>query len=269
MEKKQAYIVVRHVKFGPTKKGSGKKTSNIADTSSVDSQEWEIDCDAVEPEDGGSTEDLTDEDDVENKLDWRASEANVDTFEVFNTGHSMPAASSAPSQQNRYRGESGNTAPRGRDNRYIRQAANGAASASFQSPGERENRYRREAANAAAASSQAPPAGENRYRRETVNPSSTTSWQAPPGGDNRYRREQPQFNTNSSSPQRKNADPRFLNKSSSNGFTEQHSSQAGTHRSPASGYGIFSVPQAENAPGKENVATSPNRYKKENTVNSA
>lgn len=270
VQTKQAYIVVRHVKFGPPKKGAGKKASSVAATSSVDSQEREMDSDAadvrVELGDDCITEDLSD-DDVENKLDWRASD---DTDEVSNTGHSkfasMPAASSAPFQENRYRGESGNTAPRGKDNRYLRQPANGA---------ERENRYRREAA-ASSASSQTRPAGagENRYRRENVNPSST-SRQAPPGGDNnRYRREQPQFNTNSSSssassPQRKSADPRFLNNSSSNGFTEQHSSQSGAHRSPASGYGIFSVPQAENAPGKQNVATGPNRYKKENTANSS
>ncbi|XP_019165399.1 PREDICTED: uncharacterized protein LOC109161449 isoform X2 [Ipomoea nil] len=259
VEKKHAYIIVRHVKFGQKKKGTGKKASNVAATSSVDSQECEMDSDAadvrVEPGDDCITEDLSD-DDVENKLDWRASDANVDTDEV---------SKSAPFQENRYRGESGNTGPRGKDNRYLRQPANGAGSA------ERENRYRREPA---AASSQTPPAaGENRYRRETVNPSST-SWQASPRGDNNsYRREQPQFNTNSSSssPQRKSADPRFLNNSSSNGFTEQRTSESSAHRSPASGYGVFNVPlpQAENGPGKQNVATGPNRYKKENTANSA
>ncbi|KAK4401376.1 Translation initiation factor IF3-1, mitochondrial [Sesamum angolense] len=38
VEKKQAYVVVRHIKFGPLKKGSGKKASKTAVTSKTDVQ---------------------------------------------------------------------------------------------------------------------------------------------------------------------------------------------------------------------------------------
>lgn len=98
MEKKQAYVIVRHVKFGPSKKGSGKKVPNVVAASTV------VQSIATSPLNPIQSEDILDRDsefetDGENPLEeaeahfpdkknatWSAFEANDDFDSVFDLG---------------------------------------------------------------------------------------------------------------------------------------------------------------------------------------
>ncbi|CAH9117638.1 unnamed protein product [Cuscuta epithymum] len=212
VEKKQAYIVIRHAKFGPLKKGSQKKTaaSKVGLTLSAidDDQECGVeDTEAVGDEDGSITEDLTDED-VEDTFDRRA-------FDEGRTVINQPVER----ENNRYRRESpppplpvtASSSPAAeRENRYKRESPPPPVTASLSPAAERENRYRREPPPPPVTASSSPavenryrreppppppppvtasssPAVENRYQRETTPPPVTAS--SSPAVENRYRRE--------------------------------------------------------------------------------
>ncbi|CAH9056990.1 unnamed protein product [Cuscuta europaea] len=189
VEKKQAYIVVRHAKFGPLKKGSQKKTaaSKVDLTLSAidDDQECGVDdTEAVGDEEGGITEDSTDED-VEDTFDRRA-------FDEGRTVINQPVE-----RENRYRREPPPPPPVTassshaveRENRYRREPPTLPVTASSSPAAERENRYRREPPPPVTASSSPAAERENRYRREQPPPTPPVTASSSPAVENRYRRE--------------------------------------------------------------------------------
>ncbi|KAF7144155.1 hypothetical protein RHSIM_Rhsim05G0053500 [Rhododendron simsii] len=91
VEKKNAYVIVRHVKFGPSKKGSGKKVSNVvADSTVVQSPvqaEDILDCDSEFESDGENLSEEAETHIPDKKNDtWSAFEANDDYDSVFDLG---------------------------------------------------------------------------------------------------------------------------------------------------------------------------------------
>ncbi|KAK9286183.1 hypothetical protein L1049_014566 [Liquidambar formosana] len=113
VEKKQAYVLVRHIKFGPSKKGPGKKASKVVGVSSTEAQNTatvpptanpssipiQFEEDLNSEESGLETDDeiLSDEADMpvspsmgmpdinleENKTTWSVSNASDDFEKVF------------------------------------------------------------------------------------------------------------------------------------------------------------------------------------------
>ncbi|KAG5547615.1 hypothetical protein RHGRI_013343 [Rhododendron griersonianum] len=91
VEKKNAYVIVRHVKFGPSKKGSGKKVSNVVANSTVVQSPVQsediLDRDSEFETDG---ENLLEEAEMhipDKKNDtWSPFEANDDYDSVFDLG---------------------------------------------------------------------------------------------------------------------------------------------------------------------------------------
>lgn len=91
MEKKNAYVIVRHVKFGPSKKGSGKKVSNVvADSTVVQSpvqSEDILDRDSEFETDGENLSEEAETHIPDKKNDtWSAFVANDDYNSVFDLG---------------------------------------------------------------------------------------------------------------------------------------------------------------------------------------
>ncbi|KAL3514979.1 hypothetical protein ACH5RR_021881 [Cinchona calisaya] len=74
-EKDQAHVILRHIKYGPSKKGSGKKTSSDKKAASASIQEAENDDDLTEETD----EDVEDEE----KSGWTIAGANDDFDKLF------------------------------------------------------------------------------------------------------------------------------------------------------------------------------------------
>ncbi|XP_055815507.1 translation initiation factor IF3-1, mitochondrial isoform X2 [Solanum dulcamara] len=132
VEKKQAYIVVRHVKFGPSKKGSGKKASkeyktaisaedcnesaSVAPESFLQSKQ---NCDtsesSIESDDDSCVEAMTDEDIDNARADFASVRRAHDSSRTETT---VPLSGG----QRSFRRESGNTlqGPSGEENRYRR-----------------------------------------------------------------------------------------------------------------------------------------------------
>lgn len=127
-EKTQAYIIARHVKFGPSKKGPGKKASQDA-ISSVTSEGT-----GKTIEDGSESEDSNE--DVQNKKsEWAAFDGEDDEHAIFDrndkTGRSpVPSEIPKPPMVNRYAKNPGSTTPprvptemNGHDSRNMRNSA--------------------------------------------------------------------------------------------------------------------------------------------------
>ncbi|CAN4112576.1 unnamed protein product [Withania somnifera] len=263
VEKKQAYIVVRHVKFGPSKKGSGKKASKEYKTaiSSEDADQSgsvapesflqpNKNCGAsessVESDDDSCLEEMTDEDLDDTRSDWRVSGANGDSDKVFDFAESEKVGAKTLGSAN--------------------------VSSDFASVRSAHDSFR---TGAAVTSSQ----GQGSFRRGTGN-----TLQGPSGEENRYRRD-PSLRSSKIADtvsdigrqlpldrrmlsHTRDLGSQFPSKSPCNGSPEQHSSQSSVRSSPSSGFGIFSSPQADRTSGKENNVATQNRYKKSEQFNS-
>ncbi|VFQ65893.1 unnamed protein product [Cuscuta campestris] len=166
VEKKQAYIVVRHAKFGPLKKGSQKKAvSKVDDTSSSSLSD-----------DG---EDMTGEGEQSVSAEGRS------VIRQPPSGSDSVSFQAPVEKENRYRREPPPPPPV--ENRYRREPPGPPP------PPPVENRYRRETTPPPGSSSSSPPTIENRYKRGSA---PAASWRAaPPGGgeerNNSNRREPP------------------------------------------------------------------------------
>uniref|UniRef100_M1A6J8 Translation initiation factor if-3 n=1 Tax=Solanum tuberosum TaxID=4113 RepID=M1A6J8_SOLTU len=237
VEKKQAYIVVRHVKFGPSKKGSAKKPSkeyrtaisadDCNESASVAPEsfsESKQNCDtsesSIESDDDSCVEAMTDEDVDNARSGWRISSADGDCDKVFDLAESgkegaktLGSANVSSDLQSSFRRESGNT---------------------LQGPAGEENRYKRD------------PSLRSTKMADTV---SDLGRQLP-------------LDRNTLSHTR-DLGSQFPRK-----FPEQHPSQSSVGSSPSSGFGIFSSPQTDRTPGKENNVATQNRYKKSEQFNS-
>ncbi|XP_052192605.1 translation initiation factor IF3-1, mitochondrial [Diospyros lotus] len=122
VEKKQAYVIVRHVKFGPSKKGSGKKTSKVASSEvhssplSQNNFHSEEIVDAAESGAEAEDEIHTDEPEKRNPS-WSVFDADDGSDNVFDFRGGDKAA--------QHSGESSPLkAPTGIENRYRRQTSN-------------------------------------------------------------------------------------------------------------------------------------------------
>ncbi|KAF5752003.1 Translation initiation factor 3 family protein putative isoform 1 [Tripterygium wilfordii] len=92
VEASQAYIVVRHVKFGPSKKGGGKK-SKAATNASAGVQEGSTSAtSAVSP-------DEEDESIADNETAWSVVDSNDDFESVFELSDDMNGASAYPADE--------------------------------------------------------------------------------------------------------------------------------------------------------------------------
>ncbi|XP_060168652.1 translation initiation factor IF3-1, mitochondrial [Lycium barbarum] len=240
VEKKQAYIVVRHVKFGPSKKGSGKKASkeyktasSAEDADSVapeSSLKLNQNCDAaesrVESDDDSCLEEMTDEDDAT----LRSANVSSDfAHDSSRAGAAVPLSGGHSS----FRRESGNT---------------------LQGPSGEEIRYRRDPINTP-------------IHTKSV-PSNTPGSRSTKIGDtlSDIGRQLPQDRSTLS--HTRDHGSQFLRKSPLNVSPEQHPSHSSGRSSPSSGFGIFSSPQADRTPGNENNVATQNRYKKSEQFNS-
>ncbi|XP_057966435.1 translation initiation factor IF3-1, mitochondrial [Malania oleifera] len=284
VEKKQAYMVVRHIKFGPSKKGAGKKASkavgatSLPPNTSLSSQSAECSEEDLSPAESESeTEDnyLYDDDDApvsaagmpdekheSNQTSWSVSNAGDDFDQVFDI------SSGANDRE-----KTGNF--------YGEQKNDGAVTPS--SPADLLHRRLEldstRAQRVPAFSSEPPRGAENRYRRREPS--------------NRIPATKPMDNAASSANEPASLEPQFLNQgkqlldlngSPSTGDTKrlrtnspafQNSrlpneipsrgpSHPGTPSSSASGYGIFSVPKA-NGTGRQGIASDVNMDKERST----
>ncbi|XP_007041777.2 PREDICTED: uncharacterized protein LOC18607515 [Theobroma cacao] len=97
VERKQAYVVVRHVKFGPLKKGGGK-TSKVVEDTKAERKPMVPEDDSIESISESENEILSDEDDLprsspmqmqgknfeDKKTAWSVSESGDDFDKLFN-----------------------------------------------------------------------------------------------------------------------------------------------------------------------------------------
>lgn len=115
---------------------------------------------------------------------------------------------------------------------------------------------------------------QSSFRRESGN-----TLQGPAGEENRYKRDPSLRSTKMADtvsdlgrqlPLDRNtlSHTRDLGSQFPRKFPEQHPSQSSVGSSPSSGFGIFSSPQTDRTPGKENNVATQNRYKKSEQFNS-
>ncbi|KAK4340487.1 hypothetical protein RND71_041949 [Anisodus tanguticus] len=258
VEKKQAFIVVRHVKFGPSKKGSGKKASkeykasNSAEDADESASTAPENCDAaessIESDDDSCVEETTDEDLDDARSDWRVSGANCDSDKVFNFVEGEKVGAKTLGSAN-----ISSDFVRVRSPHDSSQTGAAAPSSGGQSS------FRREPGNTLQGLS----GEENRYRRD---PSSRSTKIGDTLSD--IGRQIPLDRSTLSHTHTRDLGSQFLRKSPLNGSPEQHPSQSSVRSSPSSGFGIFSSSQADRTPDKENNVVTQNRYKKSEQFNS-
>ncbi|VFQ78409.1 unnamed protein product [Cuscuta campestris] len=166
VEKKQAYIVVRHAKFGPLKKGSQKKTvSKVDDTSSSSL--------------------FDDGEDMSGEGEQSVSAEGRSVIRQPSSGSDSVSSQAPVEKENRYRRESPPSPPV--ENRYRRETTPPPGS-SASSPPTIENRYKRGSTPAASWRAAPPGGGEERNsnRREPPPPPQfsgfTDSRRSPPSG---------------------------------------------------------------------------------------
>lgn len=242
-EKKQAFIVVRHVKFGPSKKGSGKKASVAA----VSSQHEET-GETLEVDSGSEHVD-SEEYSQTNKSEWAVFDGDDDIHSVFdiNNEENGQSRSSKHEQSAVLTG----APPYSVDKipRYVLEPAptNTASPIPFGIPKPAmENRYARDPRSAKPP--RIPIDINGRGARNTMN-----SVPHIPNNGN-----QPQVGTNAlpqMRPSRQVEVPAYE-------VSKQDSSCSSNPNSPAKSYGIFSAKQVNTAPNEQNATAETNRYKK-------
>ncbi|KAJ8452962.1 hypothetical protein Cgig2_014725 [Carnegiea gigantea] len=95
VERKQAYIIVRHVKFGPSKKGAKKATNIGGATSSETQKDPNSAADVEEEETCSEVSDMDNDDEVDSPLQWReetmwsVSDAKDDFNKLFDHNRDM------------------------------------------------------------------------------------------------------------------------------------------------------------------------------------
>ncbi|KAK4437613.1 Translation initiation factor IF3-1, mitochondrial [Sesamum alatum] len=248
VENKQAYVVVRHIKFGPPKKGSGKTASKTSVSSKTGSQSSnnqpsEENGDTVEAgleTEQVDSEELSDEDVQTSKSELAVFDGDDDIHSVFDINDEenglLKSSKTGPSPYSvdrnpRHVVESAPTNTRATENRYARDPRS-------------------------ARPSRVPTDANGRSGRNTMN--------SVPQIPNQGR--QPQFSMNTSSqtrpPTRQVEVPAYE-------ASKQESPSSSTPNSPKKGYGIFS-PQQVNATSREqNAPGETNRYKKNGPTDSA
>ncbi|KAF5951517.1 hypothetical protein HYC85_009461 [Camellia sinensis] len=258
VEKKQAYAIVRHIKFGPSKKGSGKKASKVVDATSPEVQKVAtLNQSPVHSKDitesGSETEDESFFEEVDmpialnmtkpdNDIDkknptWSVVDANDDFDSAFGIirGDATIAKSSRDVQM---KIDSTETVP--------------------------------------SSLSEGLPGMENRYRREPRNTYPPTkprdSMRSVPQLPNQHRLQQ--FGLNAS-PSRRETErvetdgSLFGNvKVPANDIPKQEQFRLRSPGSPVPSFGIFSAPKVNDTSEKNGVPAAVNRYQKGNSFDS-
>uniref|UniRef100_A0A5B7BD71 Translation initiation factor 3 N-terminal domain-containing protein n=1 Tax=Davidia involucrata TaxID=16924 RepID=A0A5B7BD71_DAVIN len=303
VEKKQAYVLVRHVKFGPSKKGSGKKVSKVIGGTSAEVQKFATLPSTINPSTPNQSpvqfeEDLDTadcgfdmEDDIlseqtdasisppletpvrdleKNKSTWSVFDATDDFSEVFGISDdgNKGAKSSTDEQMKK-------TTPK-----IVSSPANTFSDIVHHRP-------IHDSTIADTVPSSLPEAllkTENRYKSEPGNrfPPTKLMDVRGPGVRDSMRLEsqfpnqrQQQFDLSDSTPTR---EPKRVETDASlfrnlklpaNEIPKQEPSRPSAPSSPAPSYGIFSAPRANDAPRKHGVRTEVNSCKKGNPFDSA
>ncbi|KAL7206984.1 hypothetical protein ACSBR2_019641 [Camellia fascicularis] len=249
VEKKQAYAIVRHIKFGPSKKGSGKKASKVVDATSPEVQkDATLNQSPVHSKDitesGSETEDESFFEEVDmpiarnmtkpdNDIDkknptWSVVDANDDFDSAFGIRGDATIAKSSRDVQMKV--DSTETVP--------------------------------------SSLSEGLPGMENRYRREPRNTYPPTkprdSMRSVPQLPNQHRLQQ--FGLNAS-PSRRETE--FGNvKVPANDIPKQEQFRLRSPGSPVPSFGIFSAPKVNDTSEKNGVPAAVNRYQKGNFFDS-
>ncbi|KAI3446278.1 hypothetical protein Pfo_002943 [Paulownia fortunei] len=264
VEKKQAYIVVRHVKFGPSKKGTGKKASNAvvsSQTGSQSSKNQPLEENRESVEAGSETEhvdseELSDEEVQTNKSEWAVFDGDDDIHTVFdiNDEENGQPKSSKHEQSAVVTGPSPYSLDR--NPRHVVESAptNTVSSIPLGVPKHvMENRYARDPRSAKP--SRIPTDMDGHGARNTMN----SVPQIP------NQRKQPQFNMNTSPqmrPTRQVEVPAYE-------VFKQDSSCSSIPNSPPKSFGIFSAQRANATSHEQNQPADTNRYKKNDSSDSA
>ncbi|KAF3655996.1 putative protein phosphatase 2C 64-like [Capsicum annuum] len=253
VEKRQAYVVVRHVKFGPSKKGSGKKASKEYKTAISSDESASVEpesqkCDAsessIESDDDSCLEEMTDEDLDGARSDWRVSGANGDSEKVFDFAEGEKVGAKRLGSANVIS-----------DFASMRSAHDSSRTGAAVPLSRGQSK---ETGNTLQCSS----GEENRYRRDPSSRSTKIE-------DTRFDIGRQLSLDRSTLSHTKDLGSQLLRKSPLNGSSpEQHFSQSSVPSSPSSGFGIFSSPQADRTQDKENNVATQNRYKKSEQFNS-
>ncbi|CAK9153958.1 unnamed protein product [Ilex paraguariensis] len=297
VEKKQAYVVVRHVKFGPSKKGPGKKLSEaVQPTGNVQKVAvsppstsfslqspipFEQNLDAKESGLVTDNEIISEEaptspsvelpgDDLEKEKSlWSVSDAGDEFDKIFAFGNAINGAANSCTK------EPMKAAP---------ELASLPANTSSEVMSTRPVLNSTRTPTVPSSPSETPLRPDNRYRKEPINrfPPTKSMDINVPGARDQTRLElqysaqakQPRFDLNSSTRTRETKQVEgeasmFGNlKLPADEFPNQEPSHPTSIKSPASSYGIFSAPKATDTSIKENVTTESNRYKKGSSSNS-
>ncbi|KAL0334562.1 UNVERIFIED_CONTAM: Translation initiation factor IF3-1, mitochondrial [Sesamum radiatum] len=253
VEKKQAYVVVRHIKFGPLKKGSGKKASTAVTSKtgslSSNNQPLEENGDTIEvglETEQVDSEELSDEDVQTGKSKSAVFCGDDDIHSVFDIDDEENGLrkSSKDDLSATLKGPSPYSVDR--NPRHVVESAPTSARAM-------ENRYARDPKSARP--SRVPTDANGHGGRNTMN--------SAPQFPNQGR--QPQFSMNTSSqtrpPTRQVEVPAY--------DSNQESPSSSTINSPKKGYGIFSSQQVNATHREQSAPLETNRYKKNGPTDSA
>ncbi|OMO74537.1 Translation initiation factor 3 [Corchorus capsularis] len=251
VERKHAYVIVRHVKFGPARKAGGKSSKVVGDTkaehptgSGTDRQNPMVPRDnVIESVSESENEILPDEDDLPTSSPMHMQDKSV---EGKKTARTISESGDEPRNQ---------LPPRSMDHSGPR------FSYQQQQPPQNMNAYQQ----------QQPPQNMNAYQRQQP-PQNMNAYhrQQPPQNMNAYQRQQPIQNMNA---YQRRQPPQSMNGPSSVGETKQVGNDASLSRNsransndlpkqqpsnsdvpgkPARSFGIFSIPNA-NLSGKQGI----------------
>ncbi|KAL2490597.1 translation initiation factor 3 (IF-3) family protein [Abeliophyllum distichum] len=265
VEKKQAYVVVRHAKFGPSKKGSGKKVSKTTDSTSDTAQKADVSSQTVRPssrnlqlkenadavksgsetEDDISPEDLSDADVESNKSEWAVFKGEDDFNEVFDLTDGANGFA--------------------KSSRHEKVTVLSSADASSRSVVDSAREH-----TASHMSTEVPKHGtENRYARDPRNRNSSMG----PGTRNTIKHV-PEFSNHGRQSQfYMNMSPQAQQTSRvetpANKVRNQDSFHPSVLNSTAKGYSIFSAQEVDSSLGEQNTPAQANRYAKRDPSDSA
>ncbi|XP_050213749.1 translation initiation factor IF3-1, mitochondrial [Mercurialis annua] len=187
-EKKQAYVIVRHAKFGPSKKSGAKKSKDAGKTSGKPTSQPEGEI--VSDED-----DLPKENHEDNRTAWSVDSTN-DFDSVFAFGSDSKQSDRLSLSQKPSPGTNDRYKPQpslGTDNRYKQQPSPGTDDRYRPQPSlGADNRYKQ----------QPSPGADNRYK-PPPSPGTDNRYKLPPspGADNRYKPQPSPGTYNSYNPQ--------------------------------------------------------------------
>ncbi|CAA3030586.1 translation initiation factor IF3-1, mitochondrial-like [Olea europaea subsp. europaea] len=265
VEKKQAYVVVRHAKFGPSKKGSGKKVSKTTESTSDSDQKADLSSHTVRPSSGNlrlkeNTDALKSgseaEDDITpEELSDAAVDSNKSEWAVFKGEDDFNKVFDITDDANGF----------AKSSRHEKVTVLSSADASSGSVVDSAR-----ARTASSVSTEVPKTGtENRYARDPRNRNPSMS----PGTRNTIDHVSQFSNHGTEIKFNKNMSPQAQQtwrvETPANKDRNRDSSQPGVPNSTAKSYGVFSAQQVDSNLGEQNTPAQVNRYANRNPSDSA